>query len=1127
MSERTIFIGALERQAPADRLAYLAEACGTDAALRARVEALLRENEELGSFLESPAAELAALNLPAEVAANRPIDQELGDFCILREIGRGGMGIVYEAVQVSLGRHVALKVLPAHSLLDENRLQRFEREAKAAARLHHNNIVPIHGVGVWGGTHYLVMQFIAGQSLDHVLDTLRKQPTAVSALGPSVSAGSDGSGRAHWDRVARVGLHVAEALDYAAQQGVLHRDIKPANLLLDEAGQVWVTDFGLAKLVDSDDLTHSGEILGTLRYMAPERFQNRFDASSDVYSLGLTLYELLTLRPAYEEADRRVLVARILSAAPPRPRQLNRAIPRDLETIVLKASAREPRARYASAGELAEDLQRFLADRPILARRSSVAEQAWRWGRRNPAWAALLASVVVLGMALVVISSLTALWLGERAAQAEMAERKVTEQLWVSKRDQARAMRMSRRPGQRTETLRVIKEAMQLPVPPGHSLAELRTEAIAALALPDIKVERAWEGGMTPGIVGLALDRNLNYCARLAVDGTVTVNRVSDGQEVARWRQDAAEPWRDDANRLCLSEDGHCLCIWQNDPDDCERLLAVWRWGDTGSSLAYQCVGTGEGDGICFTPDSTRLVHVLPDSSIAVVDLASGQPRYLPPTEMERVCIQGAPDSRRLAISGFRDGKMAIAIIDLTTGRVQTSFRHPTVNLAALEWHPDGTTLATAGNDRMIRLWDVSRGKQIRTFAGHTTGGIHSSFDVAGGQLLSNDWGDVLRLWEPSTGRQLLALPAKGSNLLQVSPDNRLAALSVADATTLQLLRLHGTGEYRSLSCALAYGNVVVHPAGRLAAVGDEGPVILLDLATGRELGRLLSADRPLRWDSAGRLLTCGGSGLLSWPVQIDAEQPERYRLGPPERLLASGVKGVQWGASKDVRTIAIPNRDQGTILLQRGPSLKNTCLAPQQDVRNCAVSPNGEWVASGSHTTSDGIGAKIWETATGREVMELPVPKQCRPTFSPDGRWLLTNAGGCRLWRVSQHFPWAEGPTIGGPWGCFSPPDGRLLAVEDAPGTIRLVETDTGTEVVRLDAPEPSRMSPQCFSPDGTRLIAWGHDTGSLHIWDLQLLRQQLVPLDLDWKAPSYPPAPLNPPVRPLHVEILAGHLR
>src|SRR5262249_33000239 len=205
--------------------------------------------------------------------------------------------------------------------------------------------------------------------------------------------------------VAHLGVQVAEALDYAHRQGVLHRDIKPSNLLLDTQGTVWVTDFGLAKAVGSDELTHPGDVVGTLRYMAPERFQGKSDPHSDEYSLGITLYELLTLRPAFEDSNRARLINRIAQEEPSRPRQVDRRIPLDLETIVLKAMDKEPGRRYATIGEVAEDLRRFLMDRPVKARRTSLSERAWRWCRRNPAKAvaASLAVVTLLaGVALAI-----------------------------------------------------------------------------------------------------------------------------------------------------------------------------------------------------------------------------------------------------------------------------------------------------------------------------------------------------------------------------------------------------------------------------------------------------------------------------------------------------------------------------------------------------------------------------------------------------------------------------------------------------------------------------------------------------------------------------------------------------
>ena len=351
--------------------------------------------------------------------------RQIGDYRIVQEVGRGGMGIVYEAVQESLGRRVALKVLPRHSLLDPKNRERFRREAQAAARLHHTNIVPVFGVGEQDGLPYYVMQFIQGQGLNEILAQWREE-TAAAAKAPQ----GDSPDRWRWQPVAEVGVQVAEALHYAHQQGTLHRDIKPANLLLDDQGTVWVTDFGLAKSVPAvfatspgqsqrGGLTNTGDIVGTLQYLAPESFQGQVDARSDVYSFGLTLYELLTLTPAFSGATPAELLQQVSEQEPVPPRKVNPAIPRDLETIVLKAIAREPNHRYQTAGELAEDLKRFLDDRPIRARRATPAERVGRWCRRNRAIASLILALVVVFLA--GFAAVTWKW-QEAAAERQRAE---------------------------------------------------------------------------------------------------------------------------------------------------------------------------------------------------------------------------------------------------------------------------------------------------------------------------------------------------------------------------------------------------------------------------------------------------------------------------------------------------------------------------------------------------------------------------------------------------------------------------------------------------------------------------------------------------------------------------------
>jgi len=379
----------------------------------------------------------------------------IGDFRLLREVGRGGMGVVYEAEQLSLRRRVALKVLPFAAAVDPRRLQRFRNEAQAAAQLHHSNIVPVYAVGAEAGVHFYSMQFIDGQSLSQLLSELREarrgtgshqQEQAVVREQPFSSDLSTTIGQAaktaaldvpaadstqqtirkreEYRRFAELIRQVADALEYAHEVGVIHRDIKPANLLLDAGGRLWITDFGLALIRSDAGLTVTGELLGTIRYMSPEQALGKgglVDHRTDVYSLGVTLYELLTLTPAFDGEDRQVLLRQLADEEPRLPRDIDARIPAELETIVLKAMAKFPGDRYLSAREFADDLQRFLDDRPILARRPTLVDRAAKWVRRHRA--AALSAVLVLVLASVGLGVSTAMIAREHAKTKMAYER--------------------------------------------------------------------------------------------------------------------------------------------------------------------------------------------------------------------------------------------------------------------------------------------------------------------------------------------------------------------------------------------------------------------------------------------------------------------------------------------------------------------------------------------------------------------------------------------------------------------------------------------------------------------------------------------------------------------------------
>lgn len=357
-------------------------------------------------------------------------EKRLGDFILGKEIGRGGMGVVYEARQISLGRRVALKVLPFAAVLDSKQIARFKNEAQAAAQLHHPNIVPVFAVGAERGVHYYAMQLIDGQPLDRAIEQLRrvreqrsfggKRAPDAAPLDSTMSYIADRSfltakstnRREYYSAVLRLGIQAAEALHAAHEFGVVHRDIKPSNLLLDGSGKLWVTDFGLARCQSNATLTRTGDVVGTMRYMSPEQAMGRtalVDHRTDVYSLGATIYELLALRPAFPDENGQSLARRIEDQEPPRLRTIDAGIPQDLETVVAKSMSKVRDERYATSQQFADDLSRVLEGKPTIAKPPTFLERATRWTRRHGRFAAAafglaVAASLVLAVGTVLIA---------------------------------------------------------------------------------------------------------------------------------------------------------------------------------------------------------------------------------------------------------------------------------------------------------------------------------------------------------------------------------------------------------------------------------------------------------------------------------------------------------------------------------------------------------------------------------------------------------------------------------------------------------------------------------------------------------------------------------------------------
>ncbi|MDR3632509.1 MAG: serine/threonine-protein kinase [Isosphaeraceae bacterium] len=479
------YVEALEQGCEPDRAQLLA----AHPDLRPDLEAFLNGHDEVAR-LTAPhrAARRSDAHSPIGTSRETPEDPpaglgELGDFRLLREVGRGGMGVVYEAEQISLRRRVALKVLPFAAAIDSRRLQRFKTEALAAAHVQHEKIVPVHAVGCERGVHYYAMQFIDGQSLAALIGELRGlreeqrdraditeaapacaegQPRgAATSAATTISRERSADRRRYFERVAGLGRQAALALEHAHQAGIVHRDVKPGNLLLDLRGQLWVTDFGLAQVTGDTGLTITGEMLGTLRYASPEQALARrgiVDHRSDIYSLGATLYELLTLRPPFDGHDRNTLIRQIADEEPASPRSLEPSIPAELETIVLKALRKEPADRYAAAQEMADDLQRFLDGRPILARPPTATERLRAWSRRHPSFVRAGAVALIFLSA----ASLVSTALVRREQGKTLVEQRRAESAYLRERQRAEEAEARFRLARRAvdELIRVSEEEL-------------------------------------------------------------------------------------------------------------------------------------------------------------------------------------------------------------------------------------------------------------------------------------------------------------------------------------------------------------------------------------------------------------------------------------------------------------------------------------------------------------------------------------------------------------------------------------------------------------------------------------------------------------------------------------------
>jgi WD40 repeat protein len=907
---------------------------------------------------------------------------------------------------------------------------------------------------------------------------------------------------------------VADALAHAHKRGVLHRDIKPSNLLLDAAGNLWVTDFGLAKFEEGEDLSQSQDLIGTLRYMAPERFRGVSDRRCDIYALGATLYELLTLRPAFESQDRLRLIDQVVHDPPVPPRQLDRRIPRDLETIVLKALAKDPKDRFATADELAAELRRFLENRPIRSRPIPAYERFWRWCKRNPKLAAANIAAALLTTMLAIVSTFAAMnyrnhlkestrqssELARSFQQTRRSETNARERLFESLASQASARRFSRRIGQRFESLKALHEAATLAKQlglPAHKVDELRDEAIACMALPDLE-PTGRVITQPPNLISSTFDSTLTRYAFRFRDGSISVRRFADDQEIAHFPRGDPNFWI-----FRFSPDGRYLAT----ADVPGRVLKVWDIDRR--AVALEEPGPINDLAATFSPDSRWIAVGHQDSEVLIYDLATGQPsrRWRLPAPAHDVAFRG--DGAQIAIPYGAEKGWFCRILEVETGRIVRSFPLPQPGLTpgvSVAWSPDGSTLAIPCDDLKIYLWDAATGTRKATLEGHTQGYVGAAFHPSGALLASSGWENRTWLWDPVLGRPWLTLTGYSDS--EFSRDGRIV---VSREGTWAPYQVDPALEYRTFahvsSKLTGYYDPSIRCDGRVLAVGTKHGVALWDLARGTELAFLrIGLAWHLRFEPSGDLLTSGSLGVQRWPIQLDLDRGV-FRIGPPRPLpLPPGDCAI--AEDRSGRIVALADRDFAFVATPEGA----IPIGPLDDCRGVSVSPDGQWLST---YTQQSVGGQVWRLRDAAKVMDQPLNGG---PFSPDGKWLMT--GGGRLWEVGT---WREVRTIpGGRW--FSA-DSRLVVTVDSNGVLGLVETETGRTLARLESPDLCAVGWVTLSPDGSRLVVTTHDGPAVHVWDLRAIRKTLLKMGLDWDAPAFsdddPAASSLAPLPPLQVDL------
>jgi len=1057
------------------------EACAECPELLPRIRQWLKRMHDVESQIDVlfPPCSSAAADMDRATHLSTARLPQIRGYDVEGILGRGGMGIVYRVRHQKLNRIVALKMLVAGPYASPREVARFVRESQAVAELQHPNIVQVHDVGDLDGRPYFTMEFVEGGSLAQALAGAPQAARYAARLVASLAGG----------------VHLAHA------KGVIHRDLKPANILLTRDATPKIADFGLARHVDGDPgLTRSDARVGTPSYMAPEQALGKLGTvgpSVDIYALGAILYEMLTGRPPFRaetaiETERQVIT---VEAAP--PSRLNTNVPRDLETICLKCLHKDPSRRYATAVDLADDINRFLAGQPVQARPVGMMERVYRWGTRHRGAVAALFGFASL-LSVIVVGSLWAAAhfrklarekgdLADQKSQLAAEKEHEREKAVVAEKREAGLRRQSETQGKELRQNLYLTE-MNLAgqaacVPSGLGRVN---ELLARWGQerPDL---RNWEWYF--------LDSLCHRCL-------LTLNGHAQGVHKVAWSKSGARMASAGADRI--------ICIW-NAADEQPPLRLI------GHSQAVL--------GVVWSPDSKRVASASWDGTVRIWDASTGAEifRFSGHTA-EVFCVAWSPDGNWIA-SGGNDRSIHIWNAVDGADRIVLDGHEGTVT--SLDWSPDSLRLASAARDTTARVWDVPAGKSIHSLTGHSNWVNHVAWSADGARLVTASNDRTLLIWDPDKGQKILKLSGhqQGVSGAAWSPDGTRLASSSDDQTVKVWDAASGTEEFSLRGHAAPLTSVAWNPReNQLASAGYDKTIKLWDAFAGPETPALKYHESPVRslawcqrdsalcasadaagaikiWDAARhtvrrtcradshqvhsvswhpagtRLAAASANGSIriwnvaseSEPVVLDGHEGvvSSVAWSPDGRRLASG--GFD-------RTVRIWDSTTGNIVR----AIKNH----QHSVYTVAWSPNGQRIASASGDRT----VKIWDVATGEEVLcyRGHPSEVVTVAWNPDGT-TLASAGydqTVHLWSADTA---RRNSTLRGHSTHVAQvvwkPDGTRLASAGRDGTVKIWDTATGREALTLES-HASQVNAVAWSPDGMILATAGEDH-QIHIHD------------------------------------------